>query len=184
MTVHALAVYTFGQFLDRAASPRLKDFFDLEPPVLEELERAPGFIARSGYDSDEGPESWGPQVFPKFWVDNGDGFAPSTLSLWRDLESLAAATYHGLHGSAYRRGREWNIPAVTWPGYVLWWVESAHRPDWHEAVERHEYLFDHGPTAFAFTFKSPFTPEGAGTQLDSKRVKALATPNRKQGRMR
>lgn len=32
-----------------------------------------------------GPASWGDQVFPRFHTENGDGWAPSTLSLWRDL---------------------------------------------------------------------------------------------------
>ena len=174
MRAHHLAVYTFSQFVDRADSPVLKDFFDSEPPVLRELEAADGFIARSGYDSDEGPESWGEQVFPKFWRDNGDGWAPSTLSLWTTPEALAAATYHGQHGAAYRRGREWNIPPIEWPGYVLWWVEAGHRPDWREAVERHEHLGDHGPTPKAFTFKQLFQPDGTPAKLESAKVRKLA----------
>ncbi|MBD8892897.1 DUF3291 domain-containing protein [Roseibium litorale] len=174
MTAYRLAVYTFGQFVDRADSPALKDFFDIEPSVLAELEAAEGFIARSGYDSDEGPGSWGAQVFPKFWRDNGDGWAPSTLSLWTSPEALAAVTYHGRHGAAYKRGREWNLPAVEWPGYALWWVEADHRPDWREAVERHEHLGDHGPSPKAFTFKQLYRPDGTPSKLDSAKVKELA----------
>ncbi|MEJ8473623.1 DUF3291 domain-containing protein [Roseibium algae] len=174
MTGFHLAVYTFGQFIDRADSPAIKSFFDIEPSVLVALEAAPGFIARSGYDSDEGPKSWGPQVFPKFWVDNGDGFAPSSLSLWTSIEAIAAACYHGSHGKAFRRGPEWNVKANGWTGYALWWVKAGHRPDWHEAVERHQYLADHGATARVFTFKRPFDPNGKPTKLDNTAVKRLA----------
>lgn len=174
MSDYHLAVYTFGQFLDRADSPKIKSFFDLEPSVLADLETRPGFIARSGYDSNGLPECWGEQVFPRFWVDNGDGWAPSSLSLWQDVESIAAATYHGGHGAAYRRGREWNIPALDWPGYVLWWVPADHRPDWREAVDRHEHLAHHGATAHAFTFKQPFAPNGQMSTLESSKVKHLA----------
>ncbi|WP_417666496.1 DUF3291 domain-containing protein [Roseibium sp.] len=174
MTGYQLAAYTFGQFLDRADSPRIKGFFDLEPSVVAQLEASPGFIARSGYVGEEGPDSWGIQVFPRFWVDNGDGWAPSTLSLWTDLDHLAAATYHGLHGDAYKRGREWNIPPEDWPGYVLWWAPDGHRPNWREAVERHEHLADHGPTSHAFNFKQPFAPDGKATRLDIKRIKSIA----------
>lgn len=174
MNAHHLAVYTFGQFLDRADSPRVKDFFVLEPGVFRWLEERPGFVARSGYDGDEGPESWGKQVFPRFWKDNGDGWAPSTLSLWQDMETLAAATYHGLHGAAYRRGHEWHFPKAGWSGYVLWWVDAGYRPDWQEAVGRHEDLADNGPTPGAFTFKSPFSPHGHAVKLNSRKVKQLA----------
>ncbi|WP_417685639.1 DUF3291 domain-containing protein [Roseibium sp.] len=174
MTDFVLAAYTFGQFLNRAESPAIQSFFDIEPSVAAHLEASPGFIARSGYDSDPGPETWGKQVFPRFWTDNGDGFAPSTLSLWQDMESLAAATYHGPHGAAYKRGREWNIPAIDWPGYVIWWVPSSHKPNWAEAVERLEHLFDHGATPHAFTFKTAFDPDGIAAKLNSARVKSIA----------
>ncbi len=174
MTAHNLAVYTFGQFLDQYESETIRGFREAEPAAFSAIEAAPGFISRSGYDSDEQPGSWGPQVFPRFWVDNGDGFAPSTLSLWDSLEAIAAATYHGLHGAAYRRGREWNIPAVTWPSYVLWWVSAGHRPDWQEAVKRHEHLADHGPSPFAFTFKQAYGPTGSAAKLDPQRIRALA----------
>lgn len=178
---HILAVYTFGQFLDRADSPKIKDFFDMEPAVLEVLEASPGYIARSGYPGGEGPDSWGPQVFPRFWKDNGDGWAPSALSLWSGVEEIAAATYHGLHGAAYRRGREWNIPAIDWPGYVLWWVTSDHRPDWQEATERLEYLHDNGPTAHAFTFKKVFDADGTQRKLDTQRMKELHQSGQQSG---
>ncbi|SHL41709.1 DUF3291 domain-containing protein [Roseibium suaedae] len=176
-----LAAYTFGQFLDRADSPALKDFFDSEPAVLRRLEASAGFIARSGYDSGEDPKSWGTQVFPKYWQDNGDGWAPSSLSLWTDPEALAAATYHGLHGAAFKRGREWNLPAINWPGYALWWVKSGHRPDWQEAVERHEHLGDHGPSPRAFTFKQLYLPDGTPSKLDSAKVKNLAGTRQHSG---
>ncbi|WP_153770771.1 DUF3291 domain-containing protein [Labrenzia sp. CE80] len=170
-----LAVYTFGQFLDRAESPKIASFFEIEPSVLAALEKAPGFLSRSGYDSDTGPASWGVQVFPRFWKDNGDGWAPSTLSLWSSVEAIAASTYHGEHGTAYRRGREWNVLPNGWTGYALWWVEAGHQPDWAEAVERHEYLADHGDGPRAFTFKRPFDPYGQATQLDAAEVKRLAS---------
>src|SRR5262245_42473400 len=70
-------------------------------------ESSDGFIARSGYDGEPGPESCGKQVFPRFYVERGDGWSPSTLSLWRDLELPMAFTYAGIHAEAMRYGREW-----------------------------------------------------------------------------
>ena len=62
----------------------------------------------------------------------------------------------------------------TWPPYVLWWVADDHRPDWREAVARFELLHDHGPTADAFNFKSPFDTTGSPTVLDKEAVRRLA----------
>ncbi|WP_417693574.1 DUF3291 domain-containing protein [Roseibium sp.] len=173
MSSFILAAYTFALFHDRYESERISGFRDAEPGAFAAIEQAPGFLGRSGYEGDEGPKSWGKQVFPRFWVDNGDGFAPSTLSLWETPEALAAATYHGRHGAAFRRGREWNVLPVNWPGYVLWWVDVSHRPDWTEAVARHEHLADHGDSAHAFSFKALFDPHGQPLRLDNRRTKSL-----------
>ena len=70
-----------------------------------------------------GPQSWGEQVYPRFYVERGDGWSPSTLSLWRDLTALMAFSYSGIHAEAMRHGREWFVKP-TWPGYVLWWVAA------------------------------------------------------------
>ncbi|NVK33908.1 MAG: DUF3291 domain-containing protein [Rhodobacteraceae bacterium] len=172
---YRLAVYTYGPFLERANSPKIAGFFELEPSVLSSLEASPGFIARSGYPGDPNMACWGEQVFPRFWVDNGDGWAPSSLSLWQDIEHIAAATYHGMHGTAFRRGREWVVPAIDWPGYVLWWVNEAHQPDWQEAVGKLEHLHDHGATAQAFTFKQPFAADGSPRKIDTAKLKNLKT---------
>ncbi len=107
MQTYNLAVYTFGQFLAPYESQKIRGFRNAEPHAMAAIEQSEGFISRSGYDGEPGPACWGTQVFPKYWVDNGDGWAPSTLSLWRDIESIMAATYRGFHGAAYRKGRNW-----------------------------------------------------------------------------
>jgi len=177
MTVFCLAAYTFNQFLDRYESPRVQGFRDAEPGAFAAMDRAEGLIGRSGYDGEAGPASWGTQVFPKYWVDNGDGFAPSTLSVWRLIEALMAATYHGAHGNAFRKGADWHVRPTPFPAYVVWWVPEDHRPDWAEAVERLEHLGDQGPTPGAFTFKTAFSPEGAPYRPDTGEIKRLAAAN-------
>ena len=44
------------------------------------------------------------------------------------------------------------------PFAVLWWVPAGHEPSVDEAEERLDYLRDHGPTPYAFTFKSRQVP--------------------------
>lgn len=50
-------------------------------------------------------------------------------------------------------------------------------PEWGQAVERFEHLHDFGPSPHAFTFKQPYSPDGAMTSIDRDRVKAIAARN-------
>lgn len=178
MQSHHLAVYTFNQFLAPYQSDAIKGFRDAEPGAFAEMDRTSGFVARSGYEGEEGPMSWGPQVFPKCWENsNGDGWAPSTLSVWETIEALMAATYHGHHGDAYRQGSKWHLARPGVPEYVLWWIPAGHQPDWTEAVSRFEDLMDNGPNVRAFSFKKAFAPDGRTVKPDAARVKAIAREN-------
>ncbi len=164
-----LAVYNFGMFRERAEAPANQGFRDVEGVNFASAERASGFVGRSGYGEEQGPPSWGEQVYPKFYIERGDGWSPSTLSLWEDLESLMAFTYFGIHAEALGRAGEWFVEQ-RWPPYVLWWVSPAHLPSWKEAVDRFEYLHDNGPTPTAFNFSVAFDKQGLPTSIDRKSV--------------
>lgn len=167
-----VALYTFGQFLRPSEDPVNDGFHERNDANLAAADRAAGLIGRSGYDSDPGPESWGPQVFPRFFDDpNGDGWAPSTLSWWRDIESLWAYTYSGIHAEALAHGRAW-FRKGNWPPLVMWWTDQ--RPDWAEGIRRFEHLHDHGPSAYAFGFRSCFDRAGAAYAVDRARVRQIA----------
>jgi hypothetical protein len=160
-----LALYNFGIFRKPSDDPANQGFHDRNEPNFLAAEAGDGFIARSGYDGDPGPESWGRQVFPRFYVERGDGSSPSTLSLWEDLSSPMAFAYSGIHAEALKHGRQWFLKPA-WPPYVLWWVDCNHTPTWQEGVARHEFLHDNGASAFAFDFKSPFDEDGNPTTID------------------
>lgn len=165
-----IALYTFGVFRAPADDAVNQGFHDRNDRNFLVAESSSGFIARSGYDDEPGPESWGEQVFPRFYVERGDGWSPSTLSLWKDLASPMAFSYAGIHAEAMRHAREWFLKP-TWPPYALWWVEQDHIPTWTEAVARHEFLHDHKASAFAFDFKTPFDEDGRPTTLDREAVR-------------
>ncbi|WP_375261040.1 DUF3291 domain-containing protein [Palleronia sp.] len=169
-----LALYTFGMFARPAEDPANAGFYELNAPVFDRVDSAPGLIARSGYAADPGPDPWGPEVYPRFYAERGDGWSPATLSLWTDLESLFSFTYFGLHAEALKRGREW-FQTPRWPPLVMWWHHGNARPTWADGVSRHEHLHDHGPTATAFTFKTAFDESGARIKLDKHRIDALRT---------
>ena len=168
-----LALYTFGIFIEPSEHPANDGFHLRNDPILVLVQRAPGFVARSGYPGDPGPESWGPQVYPRFYEERGDGWSPSTLSVWTDMESAMAFSYFGLHAEALRHGRNW-FRKPQWPPYACWWAADGHTPTWSEAVERHEHLHDNGPTPFAFSFRQAFDAQGGPTELDRDRLKALS----------
>ncbi len=169
-------MYNFGLHVAPFESDAVEGFRLREPANFQAAARASGFIGRSGYAGEPGARSWGPQVFPRFIKGSGFDSAPSSLSIWADIESLMAFSYNGVHADALKHARNWNVKP-SWPPLVLWWVGPHHRPDWSEAVERLEYLADNGPSARAFTFKQPFDAAGAEIGIDRERVKALATEN-------
>ena len=169
-----LALYTFGIFKKPAGDAANEGFHIRSDPLLKLVDSTHGMIARSGYDGEPGPVSWGIQVYPRFYVEQGDRYSPSTLSVWRDLESVFAFVYFGLHAEALAHGREW-FKKPEWPPYVFWWINAGERPTWADVVKRHEYLHDHGPSAFAFNFKNAFDAEGKSLELDRARAKLIAT---------
>ncbi len=157
-----LAAYNFGIFIEHAEHANNEGWRAYHDPIMELVKKANGFIARSGYDGEPGPASWGKQVYPRFYEERGDGWSPATLSLWQDVDALFAFTYFGLHQKAFAGGKQW-FERGGWPPYVLWWVEDTYTPDWAEGVARFEHLHDHGSTGYAFNFKAPFSPEGQPT---------------------
>ena len=173
---HHLAIYNFGLHVDDYESPHVEGFRLREPLNFEAANRAKGFVGRSGYAGEPGPESWGEKVYPRFLAGSGFTDAPSSLSLWSDLESLMAFTYNGVHADALKHARNWN-QRQAWPALVLWWVEQGARPVWADGAERLEHLADHGPTQRAFTFKTPYDPDGKPAAIDREHVKVLASRN-------
>jgi hypothetical protein len=167
-----LALYTFGQFIEPADNRANDGFHALNDPIFGVVDQAEGMIARSGYASDAGPLPWGDEVYPRFYVERGDGWSPATLSLWRDIESLVAFTYSGLHAEALRRGHEW-FRKGDWPPLVLWWHDAGNLPTWSQGVERYEHLHDHGPSPFAFTVKVPFDRNGTPARILVDRVREI-----------
>lgn len=172
---HHLAIYNFGVHTETYMAASVQGFSLREPLNFEAAVRVRGFVGRSGYAGEPGPESWGEQVFPRF-LEAGQTGAVSSLSLWHDIESLMAFTYAGVHADALKHARHWN-QKQAWPPLVLFWVSAGDLPSWSEAVRRFELLADRGPTPEAFSFKAAFTAQGISYQTDRERVKALAEEN-------
>ena len=171
-----LALFTFGVFAKPADDPANDGFHVRNDPILAAVPLAEGYLGRSGYPDEPGPDMWGEYVFPHFCEERGDGWTPQTLSLWQDLESAMAFAYQGLHGEALHHGREWFEPP-QWPPYALWWVPENHTPTRREACAKHLHLHEHGAGQQVFTFRQPVSPDGTPVELNGQKIKQIATRN-------
>jgi len=156
---------------------QVQGFLDRLPSVYQAVDRSDGFHARSIRDMGTFLHSWGEVKLPACYPQPtpNDQIA-TTLSLWTDLESVAAFTYHGAHGEALTKRREW-FDKTDLPIYVAWWVDADRAIGWADGTERLDRLHRDGPTAYAFTFAQPFDREGNACVLDRELVKAKAARN-------
>jgi hypothetical protein len=93
--------------------------------------------------------------------DEGSVFTGNTLlnlSIWETVESLYKFTYHREHAQVYEQRAKWFKPHAR-PNYVLYWAPAGQIPSEREVRARLDYLTRHGPTPYAFTFKSHFSVE-------------------------
>jgi heme-degrading monooxygenase HmoA len=79
------------------------------------------------------------------------------MSVWESIEALRAYVYNSAHAEILKQRREW-FEKFESSMLALWWVPAGHIPTVEEAKQRLASLEAHGPTAFAFTFKTTFPP--------------------------
>jgi Domain of unknown function (DUF3291) len=173
-----LAFMTVGILRAPVGDAQVQGFVDRVPQVYAAADKSDGFHARSIRDVGTWLHSWGEVELPACYPTppGGEPQMAMTLSLWADLESVAAFSYHGAHGEALKSRRDWFEKSAA-PVYVAWWVDAEHQVDWKEGNARLEHLHSHGASAFAFDFKKPFDAAGMACLLDRGAVKAKAAVN-------
>ncbi|MEV5612308.1 DUF3291 domain-containing protein [Streptomyces sp. NPDC052225] len=147
MTTYELAQVNIGRLTAPLDAPGMKDFTDNLEPVNAVADAADGFVWRLQGDTGD---ATGFRIY-------GDEWLFLNMSVWRDTDALTAFMYQGTHRELLARRREFferMSEAVT----ALWWVPAGHRPTIREAEERLTHLREHGPTAFSFTLRKPFSP--------------------------
>lgn len=123
--------------------PRVADFANGVDRVNAIAARSPGFIWRFG---DEDMEA--AQLDPD-GVLGGNPRIASTLSVWKDVESLEHFVWNTVHKQFYDRKVEW-FEEGQGLRMVLWWVPAGHLPTISEAKARFDHLAEHGNTPEAF----------------------------------
>lgn len=181
---HKLAFMTLGILRAPFGQAEVQGFVDRVPGVYQAMDTCEGFHARSIRDLNTYLHSWGDTTLPA-WYPAAEGTVNQqvavTLSLWADLESVAAFSYHGPHGEALTKRSEWFDRGEV-PLYVAWWVDADHAITFTEGYERIESLYRNGSTAFAFNFAKPFDADGRACVLDRGAVKVKAAVNAKASR--
>ena len=150
MAGYELAQINIARFRLPADHVANRDFMDALDRVNAIAEASDGFVWRltgDGNDATDVPVDGDPHVI-------------ANLSVWRDLDALAAFVYRQPdHLAIMKRRREWFDHMAVYQ--ALWWVPAGHRPTVAEGMERIAMLEANGPTAGAFTFKQPFAaPDG------------------------
>jgi hypothetical protein len=112
-------------------------------------ERSPGFVWR--LQTSEGNATYF-RPYPE------DDRILINMSVWETIESLHHYVYQTAHAELLRQRQAW-FEKFAGSYTALWWVPAGHRPGMDEATKRLAYLEKHGPTQFAFTFKTTFAPD-------------------------
>lgn len=80
------------------------------------------------------------------------------LSVWETVESLKDYVYRTAHAELLRDRRKW-FQHFAGAQIALWWVPAGHIPSVDEAKKRLAHLDEHGPSQFAFTFRTVQVPD-------------------------
>jgi hypothetical protein len=142
-----LAQVNIGRIRAPLTSPELADFVAGLEPLNALAERSPGFVWRLQTDAGDATSI---HAFD-------DDRLLMNMSVWRSLEDLRNYVYRSEHVDILRRRLDF-FERMEEAYLALWWLPSDRLPTIEEAVWRIELLRRHGPTAEAFTFRSPFGP--------------------------
>jgi hypothetical protein len=150
-----LAQVNIARLVAPLEDPQLADFVAALDPINAAADAAPGFVWR--LQTEDGDAT---AIRAFAWDVAGSAGVIVNMTVWADMESLAAFVYGELHRQILKRRREWfqRMPeAYT----ACWWVPAGHRPSTTEAEGRLCHLREQGPTPSAFTLRTHFPPPEA-----------------------
>jgi hypothetical protein len=137
-----LAEFNFGTLKYDWDDPRVADFANNLDLVNGLAAKADGFIWRM---SDEDMETAQTDLHGVF----ANPRTASTLSVWRDGDSLSAFVWKTIHKKFYDRKAEW-YDADGNGNLVMWRVPQGHKPTVQEGMERFNHMISKGETDYAF----------------------------------
>jgi hypothetical protein len=141
-----LAQVNIGRFRAPIDSPIMEGFRTQLDPINRLADQSPGFVWR--LQTEDGNAT---AIRPYA----GDDRMAINLSVWESLESLRQFVYKTQHVHTLRDRHRWFEP-IDGPILALWWVPAGTVPSVADARERLRHLQEHGPTPYAFTFRTAF----------------------------
>lgn len=147
-----LAQINIGRLLAPVDHPKLADFVANLDRINALADGQPGFVWRLTGEGGDATD-----IKPV----EDDPMVAINMSVWTDLDALAAFVYRTAHREVMRRRREWFEGMETY--MTLWWVPFGHRPTPAEGMARLAILERLGPGPDAFTFRNPFPAPDASS---------------------
>ncbi len=151
MTLHHLAQINIGRLKAPMDAPETAGFADNLDRINALAETQPGFVWRL---TGEGNNATDIHMFD-------DPLQLLNMSVWTDLDALAAFVYRSDHRGVMRRRAEWFHKMELF--MCLWWIPAGHEPTPQEGIARLDVLRRRGPSPEAFTFRDPFPAPGVIT---------------------
>jgi hypothetical protein len=148
-TVH-LAQVNIGRVRAPLEDPIMKGFVDRLADLNALADRSPGFVWRLQTDAGNAT----------YYRPYDDDRVLMNMSVWESVEALKHYVYKTAHAEMLKHRHEW-FEQLSRVYLALWWVPVGHRPGVDEARKRLAHLEGHGPSQFAFTFKSVHEPDEA-----------------------
>ncbi|HST11560.1 MAG TPA: DUF3291 domain-containing protein [Terriglobales bacterium] len=148
MTNYHLAQVNIGRIKAPLDDPTMAGFMNRLDELNALADRSPGFVWR--LQTGEGNATY-------FRPYDGDDRILLNMSVWENIETLKHYVYRTMHAELLRQRHDW-FEKFSGTYSALWWVPQGHRPSIDEAKQRIAHLEEHGPTEFAFTFKTTFLP--------------------------
>jgi hypothetical protein len=153
VTTHHLAQVNVSRLLAPIDSALLKDFVNRLDDVNALADTAPGFVWRLRTEDNNATAI---RIF-----DDADLIV--NMSVWKSTDALADFVFRNRdHLGVMRRRREW-FAVPTEAMTALWWVPAGAVPTVADAEDRLRHLRRHGPTPYAFGFRTPRPAPGTAT---------------------
>lgn len=125
--------------------PIMKEFVDNLDRVNALAEQSEGFIWRLK-DENNNATSLNPFNDEQIIIN---------ISVWKDIESLEQFTFKTFHTDFVKRRKEW-FQTFGKAYFAMWWIEEGAFPSVEKAVQKLEYLQEHGPGQEVFNFRTKF----------------------------
>lgn len=145
MKILHIAQVNIGRMKAALEDPVMAGFVARLDEINGLADRSPGFVWRL-------QTSAGNATYLRPYDDDRILF---NMSVWESVEHLKRYVYTSVHVEVLKQRHAW-FEKFSGAYTALWWIPKGHVPSVDEAKKRLAHLDAHGPTAFAFTFKTPF----------------------------